>query len=417
MKPLKAEQLLLLGSVIAINGASAAYAGQGADLKINSLAKGRRASITHLEKSDPQELTYNESVLNKNLANCDHFDAPFSSACLGPSKGYEPQNNLERMVQKGATYVARFLPLLNSKADGSAYSNMMKNDGRTLIVDMANSSVNDQIQKIPFFAQTTVSMNTGSVGDAGSGMTFSLDSLMKLKELEKDEAGDLKTLLFAQSKIALGTKSDGTTNNYGLGIRHRPNDDSMLGANAFLDYRTTKYSQAHSRFGLGSEYLWKDFELRNNWYMAITGKRDVTLDGSNYTERVVPGWDVELGYRLPSYPELGVFVKGFNWDYHETQDNSGVEASLNWQATPQVNLEAWVSNEISAHETKVNSTLPGTDETFFGLRMKITTQPVIYNQSNYKKNMITQMTQPVRRRYDVLIERSSGGWTNRAKGS
>ncbi len=70
-------------------------------------------------------------------------------------------------------------------------------------------------------------------------------------------------------------------------------------------------------------------------------------------------------------------------------------------------LEAWVSNEISAASTTVNNSLPGTDETFFGLRMNITGNPVRFGKKTYKKNMITQMTQPVKRVNDVLLERAT----------
>ena len=51
--------------------------------------------------------------------------------------------------------------------------------------------------------------------------------------------------------------------------------------------------------------------------------------------------------------------------------------------------------------------------------MKLTGNPVKFEKGNYKKNMITQMTQSVKRKYDVLLERSSnsaGGFQNRAKG-
>jgi hypothetical protein len=48
--------------------------------------------------------------------------------------------------------------------------------------------------------------------------------------------------------------------------------------------------------------------------------------------------------------------------------------------------------------------------------MNITGSPVIYGKKDYKKNMITQMTQPVKRKYDVLLERSTGSFQNRAKG-
>ena len=200
----------------------------------------------------------------------------------------------------------------------------MSNDVKRLLVDagfdFANSKANDEIQKIPFFAQTSLNISGGTESDT----SFSVNSLMKLGELSKDEEGDLKTLAFSQARLATATNAEGATTNLGLGIRHRPNDVSMLGANVFWDYRMTDYSDAHSRLGLGGEYFWKDFELRNNWYMSITNEKDVTIKGVSYKERVVPGWDVELGYRLPNNPELAFFLRGFNWDYKYTQDNSGL---------------------------------------------------------------------------------------------
>ena len=327
---------------------------------------------------------------------------------------YIPKDKLDKYIIKGATYSTKFVPLMNDGAEGSEYTNIMTNDFKKLLVDagfdFANSKANGEIQKIPFFAQTYINISGGTESDT----SFSLNSLMKLGELAKDEEGDIKTLAFSQARFATATNSDGSTINLGLGIRNRPDDVSMVGANAFWDYRMTNYSDAHSRLGLGGEYFWKDFEFRNNWYMSITDEKDVTVNGTSYKERVVPGWDVELGYRLPNNPELTFLVRGFNWDYKNTQDNSGLEGAVRWQATPYVGIEAWVSNEISAASTKVNTSLPATDETFFGLRMNITGNPVKFERSNYKKNMITQMTQPVKRKYDVLLERSTGAFTNRA---
>jgi len=320
---------------------------------------------------------------------------------------YEPKDKLDEYIIKGVTYSTKFVPLINDGAKGSEYTDIMSNDFKRLLVDagfdFANSKANDEIQKIPFFSQTSVNISGGTESDT----SFSINSLMKLGELAKDEEGDLKTLAFSQARFATATNADGSTINIGLGIRNRPNDISMIGANAFWDYRMTDYSDAHSRLGLGGEYFWKDFEFRNNWYMSITDEKDVTIKGSSYKERVVPGWDVELGYRLPNNPELAFFVRGFNWDYKHTQDNSGLEGAVSWQATPHVGLEAWVSNEISAASTTVNTSLPGTDETFFGLRMNITGNPIKFEKSNYKKNMITQMTQPVKRVNDVLLERAA----------
>ena len=321
---------------------------------------------------------------------------------------YIPKDNLDKYIIKGVTYSTKFVPLMNNGAEGSEYTSIMSSDFKRLLVDsgfdLANSTANSQIQKIPFFAQTSVNISGGTESDT----SFSVNSLMKLGELAKDDEGDLKTLAFSQARFATATNADGSTTNLGLGIRHRPNDISMVGANAFWDYRMTDYSDAHSRLGLGGEYFWKDFELRNNWYMSITDTKNITINGIAYGEKVVPGWDIEAGYRLPNKPELAFFVRGFNWDYTDRNDNSGIEGSISWQATPHIGLEAFVSNEIAAASTTTNSSLPGTDETFFGLRMNITGNPVIFSKKDYKKNMITQMTQPVKRKYDVLLERSDG---------
>ncbi|MDC3045016.1 inverse autotransporter beta domain-containing protein [Prochlorococcus sp. AH-736-B04] len=338
-----------------------------------------------------------------------------------PKDIYEPKGKLDEFIINASIYASKFVPLTNNDAYENEYSNIISNDGKRLLVDagygFVNANANSQIQKIPFFAQTTVNISGGTESDT----SFSLNSLMKLGELEKDNEGDIKTLAFSQTRFATATNADGPTTNLGLGIRHRPNDFSMVGANAFWDYRMTDYSDAHSRLGLGGEYFWKDFEFRNNWYMSITDEKSVIVDGTTYSERVVPGWDVEIGYRFPNKPELAFFVRGFNWDYKNTHDNSGLEGSVSWQSTPHVGLEAFVSNEISAASTTVNTSLPGTDEIFFGLRINITGSPVKFSKNEHKKNMITQMVQPVKRKYDVLLERytssSGSSFTSKVGGS
>ena len=332
---------------------------------------------------------------------------------------YDPKGKLDEYIIKAAIYSTKFVPLMNQGAEGSEYTELMFSDGKRILADagydFVKSTANSSIQSIPFFAQTSVNISGGTESDT----SFSLNSLMKLGELAKDEEGDLKTLAFSQARFATATNAEGSTINLGLGIRNRPDDISMVGANVFWDYRMTDYSDAHSRLGLGGEYFWKHFEFRNNWYMSITDTKNITVNGTDYEERVVPGWDIEAGYRLPNNPELAFFVRGFNWDYKNTQDNSGLEGAVSWQATPHIGLEAWISNEISAASTTVNTSLPSTDETFFGLRMNITGNPIKFEKANYKQNMITQMTQPVKRKYDVLLERSAAGagFQNRAKGT
>ncbi len=415
---LKKKDLLFIGSALV---ALASNSSVQADSTVNKTFLPKESSIASTQSSYTEkelEFDFDKKEVISVKSDCDVFEAPRSIACIGPGKTYQPKNNIERFVQGSANYAARFFPLLNSGASGREYTNILVNDGTNLMVDsanlFANKTINRQVQQIPFFAQTTIALNLG--GSEGT-KSFSLDGLFKLKELSYDEEGDLKTLLFSQAKFTTSDESDGHTTNFGLGLRHRPTDNSMLGGNIFIDLRSVDSSSyEHARFGLGSEYFLNDFEVRNNIYFSANDTTEVIVDGATYTERVVPGFDFEVGYRLPKNPELAFFVKGFNWDYKDTQDNTGLEGSLNWQATPNINIEAWLSNEISATKPKLNSALPGTSDTFYGLRFKWTAQPVKFKKRNYKQNLITQMTQPVRRNYQVLLERSNS-WTNRAKGS
>ena len=380
--------------------------------EIASFSQKRIASNSIERTNSEIELDIEKPSITQDPSKCDEFGDPRSIHCLGPVQASTPTNRTDRLIQGTATYASKLVPLLNNNSEGSAYSQMMINDGKSLIVNkgygLANDVANSQIKKIPFFSQTSIAINAAGESDT----SFTLDSLMKLKT-EKDSEGDLKTIFFGQARGTTTTDNDGTTTNLGLGLRHRLDDISMVGGNVFWDYRMTDYSSAHSRLGVGGEYFWKNFELRNNYYMAITDKKTVTISGTDYTERIVPGWDAEIGYRLPNYPQLGVFVKAFNWDYEDTDDQSSVAYAASWQATPHIGLEAYVSSEISGHGTKANSKLPGTDDYQFGVQVKLTGQPVKFKKNNVKQNIVTQMTQPVRRRYDVLLERSSGSFSVR----
>ena len=73
--------------------------------------------------------------------------------------------------------------------------------------------------------------------------------------------------------------------------------------------------------------------------------------------------------------------------------------------------------QLKVQVTKENSKLHGTDDYQLGVKVKWTGQSVKFKKKNIKENIVLQMTQPVRRRYDVLLERSSGGFSNRVGGS
>ena len=279
----------------------------------------------------------------------------------------------------------------------------------------ASGKFNEYLESFPLILHSSLGMDFASDGETN----ISADVLFKAIDFGNDESGDLLGLAFVHTKYKTHFDS-GSTLNIGLGLRKRTSDYSMYGLNAYWDYRMTNYSSAHTRVGLGGEYFWKDFSLRNNWYMSGTGTKSITISGTDYFERVVPGWDVELGYRLPFYPRLAFYLKGFNWDYRHRNDNSGVQGTVAWQATPHFGLNAWVSNEIPSNATSANSDLDNQQGLVLGLGFQLTANKVEY-KPNHKANLIQEMKSPVRRRYDVLLERwnrsSSSGFSNIAAGS
>ena len=63
---------------------------------------------------------------------CNVFEDPLSVACRGPveRKAYQPKDRLDRVIVKTAEYVGHFAPLINSTADGSAYTDLVINDSK-----------------------------------------------------------------------------------------------------------------------------------------------------------------------------------------------------------------------------------------------------------------------------------------------
>ena len=337
----------------------------------------------------------------------------------------EKFSNFEKALQLGAIYASKFVPTLNSQNSANKIGTTFQNDATSMLVALGSEYVNKKIQDIPFLSQTQIGVDFTSDADT----TYYLNGIFKLADLGVDSEGKPRGLLFAQGNVT-GTSSSNVTTNLGLGARKRIADNAMIGLNAFWDYRMTSYSSSYSRWGAGGEVWWNDFKLTNNWYIAGTGIKRVTTRGESYVdeadlspgiydfsewastntydERVVPGWDLGLNYRLPNYPQLSLGVRGFRWDYLKSSDNTGIEGTVNWQATPRTNLTAWVSNENPAYQTLSNTELDQRgSNTYYGLRFTIQLQPVKYNKGSEKlsERLFTDMAQPVARKNEILLER------------
>ena len=287
---------------------------------------------------------------------------------------------------------------LNNK-NGIDWSNQISNLALNLASNKISNYATETIQKYPFVLGASINFDIRTEGTTNVGG----DVLFKIADFGLKEDKSRDGLAFLHTKYT-GSLSNDSTWNTGLGLRHLIGEELLAGVNGYWDYRTTNYSTAHSRFGLGGELFWKTLSLSNNWYIAGTGTKTININNTDYYERVVPGWDFELGYRLPSNPNIAFFARGFRWDYRNRNDNTGVQGKVTYQMTPHVRLDSWISNEVPANQTQTNGELDY-DDIAIGLNFTLTANPVIYKANNVKQMLQQQMVKPVSRRYDVLLER------------
>ena len=148
-------------------------------------------------------------------------------------------------------------------------------------------------------------------------------SIMSVTELLKIESGTI----FNQT--SLNTHDDDETINIGLGIRKLLNDNKILiGSNIFYDHQ---FDEGHKRTGVGAEAISSVFDIRGNYYNAISGSKNTT-GGS---ERALDGWDTQLDYHLPSKHDVNIFFNAFEFKnpdkistYREKGNKYGANAKL-----------------------------------------------------------------------------------------
>ena len=148
-------------------------------------------------------------------------------------------------------------------------------------------------------------------------------SIMSVSELLKIDSGTV----FNQTSLT--THDDDETINIGLGIRKLLNDNKVLiGSNIFYDQQ---FTNDHKRTGAGVEAISSVFDIRGNYYNAISGSKNTT-DGS---ERVLDGWDTQIDYHLPGEHDVNFFINAFKFEnpdkistYEEKGNKYGANAKL-----------------------------------------------------------------------------------------
>ncbi len=135
------------------------------------------------------------------------------------------------------------------------------------------------------------------------------------------ESSDKRRSLMAQASYARKqTENQGAdtddwreTVNVGLSWRYvTPDERHMMGINAFFDHQ---WPYHHNRMSVGVDYKTGLMGMSANHYIGLSDWRGRN-DG--YEERALSGTDVELSGRLPDFPKLELFLRGYHWDEQRT---------------------------------------------------------------------------------------------------
>jgi adhesin/invasin len=149
-------------------------------------------------------------------------------------------------------------------------------------------------------------------------------SIMSVNEIMKIDSGTI----FNQTSI--NTHDSDETINIGFGVRKLLNDNTLLlGANVFYDHQLT---ESHKRSGAGVEAITSIFDVRANYYNAISGRR---TNAGGTIERALDGWDLRGDYHLPIDQDVNLFISAFEFEnpetisaYKETGNKLGMDAKL-----------------------------------------------------------------------------------------
>ena len=148
--------------------------------------------------------------------------------------------------------------------------------------------------------------------------TIEIQSVSKLKE-------DNDSAYFNQTNLS--SYNGETTINLGFGKRKLYKDETvMLGSNIFIDYQ---FNESHLRNGLGVEAISSVFDLRGNYYNAISGFK-ATDEGR---EKALDGYDIQLNYHVTGKNNTDLYLQTFEWEnpnstYKEKGEKFGITSQI-----------------------------------------------------------------------------------------
>jgi adhesin/invasin len=212
-----------------------------------------------------------------------------------------------------------------SLADVSPIKNNIKNSFNNKINSKINAATAAASEKISTFAKENFEnikyLDFSIQGQEELKPTF---SIMSVNEILKINSGTI----FNQSSF---NNHDGDqTINIGFGTRKLISDNKvLLGSNIFYDHQ---FNNSHKRAGAGVEAVSSVFDVRGNYYNALSGRKN---DKEGGIERALDGWDTQVDYHLPIKHDVSIFLNAFEFenpgngsDYKETGNKMGLNARL-----------------------------------------------------------------------------------------
>lgn len=133
----------------------------------------------------------------------------------------------------------------------------------------------------------------------------------------------------------------GMESNIGIGYRQIVHD-AIMGGYIMGDYRETPNYNSVRQLTIGGEVLTENQDARINVYLPERGKKSVfsgaqtvqvgtqiMVEGVDSFEKTSPGFDVELGQKIPFVPfDLRFYAAGYHFFQDEGADMTGARARL-----------------------------------------------------------------------------------------
>lgn len=241
----------------------------------------------------------------------------------------------------------------------AAETNRPANQFLSTIVRAANSDQPEVVaqQAIEGFAFSTMNnglnaYSAGLLGDRWKYLSLSLGSDRGKVQLEGMSVYGIheNQNWFVFNQTSMVNYDGRTTLNFGLGARHINDAETVIvGANAFYDH---EFGSLHRRAGVGAEVLTSVFQLRSNYYKALSGERQY----EGIYEEALDGYDVKFTYELPYFYASNMYLEAAYWHDGSGFSTSSQEFGLSAEIAPNLMLNV-AANQIDNRNTQGSATL------------------------------------------------------------